>query len=89
CLLALCSSTYVGIRNGLGFKQYEIYDTACHQADPMFNFTSNEVAVSGYPTTYFANSDCTYVVGMAYHSNWLWQKMPRQVGSFSVLGNWN
>ncbi|KAJ2741397.1 hypothetical protein GGI20_005219 [Coemansia sp. BCRC 34301] len=90
CLLVLCSSTYVGIRNSTYSHVVEVRDrdTTCIKSAVAFAGSANEIAVSGYPTSYFANDDCTNLVGIAYHSAWLWQPLKRPVRSYSVLQSW-
>ncbi|KAJ2747137.1 putative E3 ubiquitin-protein ligase [Coemansia sp. BCRC 34301] len=69
-------------------KTYEVQDTLCYKTDPIFNVTLNQVAVSGHPTSFFYNDDCTYLVGMAYIGTPAWQNIYRPIRSFSVLGTY-
>ncbi|KAJ2576070.1 hypothetical protein GGH95_003685 [Coemansia sp. RSA 1836] len=87
CLLALCSSTNVGINSGTRLKVIEVFDTLCYKLDAAFPGSDNKVAVSGYPTSFFANDDCTNLVTVAYHG-WVFQPARRPIRSFSVLRSW-
>ncbi|KAJ2809592.1 hypothetical protein GGI24_007184, partial [Coemansia furcata] len=62
CLVAFCNATYVAIYNQKKSVTLEIKDTACVKVDAAFNTTSNNVFAAGYPTSFFANADCTYLV---------------------------
>ncbi|KAJ2337503.1 hypothetical protein GGI00_000187 [Coemansia sp. RSA 2681] len=90
CLLASVNSTYVQVRNGPGVsKTYEVQDTLCYKVDNMFNGTFNQVYISGYPTRVYANSDCTYEVGLLYMNDKIWHTIPRPIRSFSVAPGYN
>ncbi|KAJ2051518.1 hypothetical protein GGI08_005249, partial [Coemansia sp. S2] len=67
------------------YKTYEVQDTLCHKVDPIFNGSRNQVTISGYTTTFYANDDCTYIVGMSYWGTAPWQYILRPIRSFSVL----
>ncbi|KAJ2108776.1 hypothetical protein GGI16_000994 [Coemansia sp. S142-1] len=69
------------------YKTYEVQDTICHKVEDIFKGTKNQVYVSGYPTTFYANDDCTYVIGMAYFGS-AWQTIRRPIRSFSVLSRY-
>ncbi|KAJ2896428.1 hypothetical protein IWW38_002021 [Coemansia aciculifera] len=89
CLLALCNSTYVVISNLKISKPYQVQDTLCYTTDPIFNVTVNQavhniIAISGHPTSFFANSDCTYMVAMAYDTAGKFIDVYRPIRSFSV-----
>ncbi|KAJ2411819.1 hypothetical protein GGI10_004053, partial [Coemansia sp. RSA 2530] len=53
-------------------KIYEVFDTRCYKTDQIFEGNRNQVLISGYPTTFFANDDCTYTVGMSYWGTASW-----------------
>ncbi|KAJ2753026.1 hypothetical protein GGI19_003421 [Coemansia pectinata] len=88
CLMALCNASIVAIYNRNKSIQIDIKDTACVKVDTAFNVSSNNVYSAGYPASFFANNDCTYLVGMAYAGNKDWQFIPRPILSVSVLKSW-
>ncbi|KAJ2742190.1 hypothetical protein GGI20_004667 [Coemansia sp. BCRC 34301] len=88
CLLALCNATMIGIYNRQKTAYHEIKDTACFKLDKAFNVTSNNIFSAGYPASFYANADCTYLVGIAYAGNSNWQHIARPVLSVSVLKSW-
>ncbi|KAJ2741396.1 hypothetical protein GGI20_005218 [Coemansia sp. BCRC 34301] len=88
CLLALCNSTFIGISNATSFKNYEALDTTCHKVDPWYNEGKNKITVSGTATYVFANDDCTNLVGIGYHTPWVWQSVARPIRSFMSTENW-
>ncbi|KAJ2753572.1 hypothetical protein GGI19_003038 [Coemansia pectinata] len=84
CLLALVSSTWVGIDNLSVLKYYDIQDTKCVTVDPAFAGNFNKVYVSGYATMFFANNDCTNQVSLNYQLN-PWTGVPRPIRSVKVI----
>ncbi|KAJ2467972.1 hypothetical protein EV174_006352 [Coemansia sp. RSA 2320] len=88
CSMLVHGITYIGINNKVGYKVYSTTNTICQQVDPRYNATSNSVSVSGFPTSFFANKDCTYLVTIAYNSASKFQDVPRNIQSFSTLGGW-
>ncbi|KAJ2447400.1 hypothetical protein GGF42_005450 [Coemansia sp. RSA 2424] len=87
--MAICNAaTIVAMYNRAKSVQYSINDTACFKVDKAFNVTSNNVFSAGFPVSYYANDDCTYLVGMSYAGNANWQHIARPILSISVLKNW-
>ncbi|KAJ2464896.1 hypothetical protein GGI03_002969 [Coemansia sp. RSA 2337] len=84
CLLALVSSTWVGIDNLTTRKYYDIQNTECLAVDPIYAGNFNRVYVSGYATMFFANSDCTNQVSLNYQEN-PWIGVPRPIRSVKVI----
>ncbi|KAJ2025699.1 hypothetical protein IWW39_002999 [Coemansia spiralis] len=84
CVLALCHATYVQVSNLQTMKIYEVFDTRCYKTDQIFEGNRNQVLISGYPTTFFANDDCTYTVGMSYWGTASWQFVLKPIRSFRV-----
>ncbi|KAJ2459319.1 hypothetical protein GGF42_001538 [Coemansia sp. RSA 2424] len=74
--------------NRAKYAQYNINDTACFKVDKEFNATSNNVFSTRFPVSYYANDDCTYLVGMSYIGNEKWQHITRPILSISVLKSW-
>ncbi|KAJ1817223.1 hypothetical protein GGH91_004958, partial [Coemansia sp. RSA 2671] len=85
--MALCNASIVAIYNRNKNVQIDIKDTACVKVDKAFNVSSNNVFSAGYPASFFANDDCTYLVAMSYAGNKDWQFVPRPILSVSVLNN--
>ncbi|KAJ2070876.1 hypothetical protein GGH92_001027 [Coemansia sp. RSA 2673] len=85
CLMALCNANYVALFNRNKRQHLTIENTACVKVDAAFSASYNYVWTKKYHASFFANDDCTYLVGIAYPSNADWQRIPRQIRSVSVV----
>ncbi|KAJ2103320.1 hypothetical protein GGI09_000732 [Coemansia sp. S100] len=85
CLMALCNAASVSIYNKNKRQDLNIKNTACVKVDKAFRASSNFVLTTGYQASFFANDDCTFLVGMAYSANKDWQQIPRPIRSVSVV----
>ncbi|KAJ2687356.1 hypothetical protein IWW39_002998 [Coemansia spiralis] len=84
CVLALCHATYVSVSDSKTYKTYEVFDARCHKTDRIFEGNRNLVFISGYPATFYANDNCTKIVGMSYWGTTAWQQVHKPIRSFSV-----
>ncbi|KAJ2038708.1 hypothetical protein IW146_004451 [Coemansia sp. RSA 922] len=85
CLMALCNANIVALWNQNKGQDLTIENTACVKVDAAFSASYNYVWTNRYHASFFANDDCTYLVGLAYPGNPNWQRIPRQIRSVSVV----